>query len=83
MNLEKSTPMSFYNKRNSFILNKLNTLPFNDQLIAIKPTQIYCDKFYCHASINNQALYFDDDHPSISGARLLTKLFNLHSDIED
>ena len=75
LDLEKSTPLSFYKKRNSFILKKLNTLPYGKRLIAIKPTQVYCTNLYCRAMLNNQALYFDDDHPSIAGARLLSQLF--------
>ncbi len=71
LNLEKSTSKKYYFSRNGFILNKLNTLPYSDKLYAIKPFDILCDEEYCPAVRNKTALYFDDDHLSVEGSKLL------------
>lgn len=75
VNLTAATSLSYYRKRHAFILSKLDSLPYSENLIAIRPTQIFCDDQYCKAAMQGQALYFDDDHPSLSGARLLMTLF--------
>lgn len=71
LNLQRSTPTDYYASRNKFILNKLDSLSFNDDLKAIKPFDILCDGEFCPAVHHDVALYFDDDHLSIEGASLL------------
>ncbi|MCW8890247.1 MAG: acyltransferase [Sedimenticola sp.] len=71
LDLTKSTSSTYYFARNNFILNKLDTLPYGDNLHAIKPFEILCSKKYCPAVLNKKALYFDDDHLSVEGSKLL------------
>ncbi|WP_207061211.1 acyltransferase family protein [Motiliproteus sp. SC1-56] len=71
MDLERSTPASFYLSRNEFILKKLDSLPYGKQLHAIKPFEILCSEEHCPAVLDETALYFDDDHLSVPGAQLL------------
>lgn len=71
LDLRKSTPSRYYFERNRFILNKLETLSYGRNLHAIKPFQMLCDEDYCPAVINGTALYFDDNHLSVEGAKLL------------
>jgi peptidoglycan/LPS O-acetylase OafA/YrhL len=68
---ERTTTADYYHKRNQFILQKLDSLPYSDQLIAIKPFEIFCRDGYCPAVRDGKALYFDDDHLSIAGAAML------------
>lgn len=71
LNPEQATPSEYYFARNNFILTKLDTLPYAENLHAIKPFDILCNTDYCPAIINQTALYFDDDHLSVHGAKLL------------
>jgi len=72
LNLKNSTSSKYYFARNNFILNKLDMLPYdNNNLHAIKPFEILCNKEYCPAVINETALYFDDDHLSVNGSKIL------------
>jgi hypothetical protein len=79
LDLSKATDVAYYQKRNAFILDKLNKLPYGDKLHAIKPVDIICDRHFCPAVMANKALYFDDNHLSVSGAELVIKDLNLAS----
>ncbi|MCR6653619.1 MAG: acyltransferase [Cellvibrionaceae bacterium] len=69
--VERATTADYYRERHQFILQKLDSLPYSEQLVAIKPFQIFCMDGYCPAVRNGQALYFDDDHLSIAGAAMM------------
>ncbi|MCJ8319087.1 MAG: acyltransferase [Colwellia sp.] len=72
--LQKTTSMDYYFTRNSYILEKLNSLTYNDKLIAIKPFELMCSLKGCPAVSKGKSLYFDDGHLSVFGAtQLLTK----------
>lgn len=71
LNLKEATSSKYYYSRNSFILNKLDILPYDDNLLAIKPFEILCNQEYCPAAKNEIALYFDDDHLSVEGSKIL------------
>ena len=73
LNLSDSTAADYYFKRNHFILEKLDSLEYGGLLQAIKSFEILCNSDYCPAVSDGKALYFDDNHLSISGA---TKLIN-------
>ncbi len=70
-NLEATTSAKYYFLRHQFILNKLDTLSYGANLHAIKPFKILCNNKYCPAMINETAIYFDDDHLSVAGAKIL------------
>jgi hypothetical protein len=71
LDLEKSTTAEYYFSRNSFILSKLDSLPYGENLRAIKPFEILCGQDFCPAVKNGKALYFDDNHLSVTGAHIL------------
>ncbi len=71
LDLEKSTTSDYYFARNHFIISKLDALQHGNNIHAIKPFEILCDSKYCPAVSNGKALYFDDDHLSITGAAKL------------
>jgi len=69
--LVKTTPSEYYFARNQYILDKLNTLTFNEKLVAIKPYDILCKNGYCPAVANGKSLYFDDSHITLAGAKII------------
>jgi len=77
LDLEHSTTIKYYQLRNQFILDKLNQLPYSSQLVAIKPTDSFCNESYCASVKNGKALYFDSDHLSLYGAELVMEQVDL------
>ena len=71
LDLEKSTTSVYYFSRNDFIIRKLDSLQYGNNLHAIKPFEILCSSEHCPATSEGKALYFDDDHLSITGATKL------------
>jgi peptidoglycan/LPS O-acetylase OafA/YrhL len=78
----KSTPMSIstsherFKNRNSFVNDALNNVQNYQNLIHIKPERHLCDslmKGRCVAQWNGTPLYYDDDHLSNAGARMVTQ----------
>ncbi len=63
------TPLAYYQRRNEFMLRKLATLPWSDRLIAVDPVAALCVPAGCRAVVGGAAMYFDDDHLSVAGAR--------------
>lgn len=78
LDLERSISTQYYFRRNEFIIRKLDSLAFSEHLHAIKPFEIICDENFCPAVKGGTALYFDDDHLSVAGAMLLTRVINLN-----
>ena len=64
-----TTQRTYYNERNKYILSKLASLPWGDQLIRIDPASTLCNSEICRALLDGEAAYFDDDHLSVAGAR--------------
>ena len=81
VNLDRATSTEYFYKRNKAIISKLDALPYGKNLHAIKPFDIICDEKYCPAVKNNKALYYDDDHLSISGAESIVENINLEKQI--
>lgn len=68
-----STDYDLYLARNRFILSALDKLVPELGLRAVDPAAIFCNagKRRCMAQENGVPLYFDDDHVSEIGARML------------
>ena len=77
VDLDRAVSAKYYFDRNGFIVDKLDSLPYGDNLHAIKPFEILCDGAYCPAVIDRKALYFDAHHPSLIGAKLLVENIEL------
>lgn len=73
LDLEQSVSKSYYMRRNEFIINKLNSLVYGDKLYRIKPFERLCGESYCSIIHKGSALYFDDNHLSLTGAELLMR----------
>jgi len=75
--LEKTTTADYYFSRHNYILNKLNLLPYNNKLKAVKPFDLLCSANYCPAVNQGKSLYFDNNHLSIVGAKTLINNSNI------
>lgn len=73
LDLFHTTTMEFYFQRHQFILAQLDTLKYDEKLIRVSPLPVFCNDSFCSAVKHGNALYFDDDHPSLFGARLLAE----------
>ncbi len=74
--IEKNTlsiSKKVFNERNSDIDNFFVYMKKNYNLNLIYPNDIFCDDLRCFSHKNNVPLFFDDDHVSIEGAKLLSK----------
>lgn len=71
--LHNTTPADYYFTRNQYILGKLDSLHYNQQLIAVKPFELLCNTTHCPAVSEGKSLYFDDGHLSVFGAEKLIK----------
>jgi peptidoglycan/LPS O-acetylase OafA/YrhL len=69
--------VDYYRRRNAFILGKLQTLPWDRDLIRIPTREAFCGPVICRAIVNGRSLYFDDSHPSLTGAEGILGLFRL------
>ena len=63
-------------KGNSDIDKFFVNLKKNYNLNLIYPNDIFCDNLRCFSHKNNVPLFFDDDHVSMEGAKLLSKIIN-------
>jgi len=75
LNLTQTTTSEYYFARHNYILSKLDTLQYGEDLKAIKPYSVLCPNDGCAAVMSNKALYYDDDHLSIYGAQLLVEYY--------
>ena len=62
---------SVYLIRNRFFLDFFSGTTFPENVTLINPIDHFCDAQMCYAVRDAIPLYFDDDHPSVSGARLM------------
>lgn len=70
LDLKTSTTREYYEKRHSFILEKLRSI-HEENLVLVNVYNQLCYENGYPAVIGNTALYFDDDHLSIEGSRIL------------
>lgn len=69
-NLTTSYEVYLNRTRKSFnLLNKLNY-----DISRIYPHKIFCDKERCFTVLNNQILYSDNNHLSLSGSKLINEM---------
>lgn len=73
LDLERSTTSEYYYARNEYIINKLDSIKYDNGLRRIQPFDIFCEDEYCPATRNEKTLYFDDDHLSVFGASELIR----------
>lgn len=62
---------SFYDARNQIIISHFQKSNYPNNVVFIGPAKKLCNDKECFATIDGKPLYFDSDHPSVDGARLL------------
>lgn len=62
-------PRDWWDARLSFVINRLGDIP--KSVTVIEPTSLFCDESFCDAVRDGKALYVDDNHLSLSGARII------------
>ena len=77
VDLKETTSHTYYLERNAYIIEKLNSLPQHANLITIKPFDALCSSNHCPATIDGKALYFDDNHLSLIGAKRLLEMSSI------
>ena len=70
---DRGATRAYHDARNRFVLGKLNALNWDDNLVLVDPAAVLCDEKICRALIDSEAMYFDDDHLSVAGARRVVK----------
>ena len=69
-----SIPAADFYKRNRYVNELLSTYQSNPHFVPIKPQNMFCDTFMaqrCVAQFEGVPFYFDDDHLSNAGAKLV------------
>jgi hypothetical protein len=66
--------LEYYKKRNAYIISNFENRKFPNNVHFLKPEDAFCDDSLCFASAKGKALYFDDNHPSLFGAKILVDL---------
>jgi len=61
---------SDYNSRNEFVISIFDSLTM-DNIVHIRPRNLFCEKSKCFLQKNGIPLYLDDDHLGDNGARLI------------
>lgn len=64
-------PTAWWQQRNAWVSAHRATLPAG--VTVVDPAELLCDAQNCYATRQGQALYFDDDHLSVSGAGLVAR----------
>lgn len=65
----KGVSVDWWQKRSQFVSDKLNEIP--DGVKIINPEKLFCDSQHCYVVQNCTSLYFDDDHLSVEGAKIV------------
>ena len=73
----KSISRRYYELRNKDILAHFNSVSYPKNVHFIDPVDVYCDSSQCYLTKDSTPLYFDDDHPSVLGAKKIVGLLNL------
>ena len=60
-------------RRYSEVVSLFDSFGENKNLVRIFPTKIFCDENRCASNLQGVPLYYDDDHLSNEGAKLVVK----------
>ena len=64
-----------YQDKNSVYLDIINKTAIECDATILDPTKYLCDQTKCFGTINNKPLYFDSNHLTETGNKLLIPLF--------
>jgi len=77
LNAIKGTDLAWYKKRNAYMINHFDNANYPDNVHLLKPQDVFCDTQNCYATWDNVPLYFDNNHPSVLGAKHLVDLIKI------
>jgi len=69
-------PYEVYVKRHQHVIDAFNTILNHENLTIVRPDQLFCETIKggeCFTTIENDILYYDDDHLSNTGAKYISK----------
>jgi peptidoglycan/LPS O-acetylase OafA/YrhL len=66
--------LEFYRERNADVLRRISALKNDSGIRHIETALAFCDLENCRVGDGQELYYFDDNHPSISGARRIVAL---------
>lgn len=75
INAPVSTDATKYYKRSSSVIKLFDDISDADNLYRVQPGKLFCDLYVsqrCITQLDGKLLYFDDDHLSNAGAKLIT-----------
>ena len=67
-------PLAYHALRNGPILERLSLPPFSTLAKRVRSADAVCNSSSCWSIVDGQALYFDDNHLSLAGARRVIDL---------
>ncbi len=70
-----SVSREIYEQRNAWVWRAQDKAAQKCGAVIVDPTSVLCDADRCHGSLDGKPLYFDDDHLSESGNKVLVGLF--------
>ncbi len=68
--------VAWYERRNRAILPQLASPSLSGGVTRVRSRDAVCDRSNCFAVIGGEAMYFDDNHLSLAGARRLVQLIH-------
>jgi hypothetical protein len=67
----RGVSLEYYLARNQFIRTKMSNYKFPHNVTVVDPKPEFCDENICYAVRDGVPLYFDGDHMSLAGAKLV------------
>ncbi|MGC9532847.1 acyltransferase family protein [Vibrio atlanticus] len=71
------TKLNWYKNRNGYMISHFNKSKYPANVHLINPEDAFCDENNCYAVKDGTPFYFDDDHPSVLGARKLVEMIEV------
>ena len=75
---EISIPYEEYKSRNRFVINIFDSFSNRENFYPVRPSEVFCESFLenrCVAQYDSVPYYYDDDHLSDEGAKLVVDKF--------
>lgn len=66
--------VELYEFQSQSIKRELDSIKKESDFVPIVPKDVLCDDNFCYAVKSGQAMFFDDNHLSVAGARLVSEL---------
>ncbi|MGR5276462.1 acyltransferase family protein [Vibrio rotiferianus] len=73
--IDVTLPIKTYNDRHGFIVGLMDRVSAKCGSTVLNVKEYLCDSEKCNGSQNGLPLYYDADHMTVSGSKLLTPLF--------